>query len=136
MLRMEGDPCVMDLLRNLNLTAEEEAIADFSDEEDEGMEQPECWGLVGKVLTPAILHVNTIISAMIPAWGNPYGLKIRSIGEKVANMFVVEFGSSSDMDRVLVGSPWMVGRYAVILQRYDETLSATEITFEKMDIWV
>jgi hypothetical protein len=127
---------VTDLLRRLNLTEEEEAIADFSDDEAVDESPPVEWAIVGKVLSPAPVHVNTIRSAMKPAWGNPVGLKLRAIGEKGDNLFVAEFGCNVDMERALSGSPWMVGRYAVILQNYDEKLSASEIVFDRMELWV
>ena len=47
-----------DLLNQLNLTEQEEAIADFSDVEDEAVPQLE-WVQVGKVLSPTPIHVNT-----------------------------------------------------------------------------
>jgi len=129
-------PNVTDLLSKLNLTEEEGAVADFSDDE-EGMDLPAVeWALVGKVLSPLAVHVNTVRSAMKPAWGNPAGLKFRTIGEKHANLFVAEFKGKVDMERVLLGTPWMVGRHAVILQKYDERLSASEIVFDHMEIWV
>jgi hypothetical protein len=53
--------------------------------------------LVGKVLSPAVLHVNTIKGAMKPAWGNPRRLEIRSIGERGQNLFMVEFVYHQDM---------------------------------------
>ncbi|KAK3132103.1 hypothetical protein QOZ80_6AG0515850 [Eleusine coracana subsp. coracana] len=137
-VREEGDPrdpTVTDMFQRLNLTAEEEEIVDFSDgEEDQGSMHVE-WALVGKVLSPGTLHVSTIGSAMKPAWGNPMGLKFRSIGEKCANLFVAEFGCMQDRDRVLAGSPWVVGKYSVLLQQYDERLSAAEISFVSMEIW-
>lgn len=127
---------VTDLLKCLNLTEEEEAIADFSDNEDE-MDLPMVeWALVGKVLSPTAVHVNTVRAAMKPAWGNPVGLKFCAIGEKSDNLFVAEFGSSVDMERALAGTPWMVGRHAVILKEYDEKLSASEIVFDRMELWV
>jgi len=49
---------------------------------------------------------------------------------------VAEFGSGGEMERVLSGSPWMVGRYAVLLQKYDEKLSASEIVFDRLELWV
>lgn len=49
---------------------------------------------------------------------------------------MAEFGCSIDMEWVLAGTPWMVGRYVVILQPYDEKLSASEIVFDRMEIWV
>lgn len=124
------------MFRRLNLTEDENVVADFSDFEDE--EEPALmeWALVGKVLLPVPVHVNTVLSAMKPAWGNPVGLKIRAIGEKGDNLFVLEFGSAGDLERVLSGSPWMVGRYAVLLQDYDEKLSESEIIFDRLKLWV
>ena len=92
------------------------------------------WALVGKVLSLAIVHATTIFRAMEPAWGNPYGLKIRSTGEKEENLFVAEFKFEQDMERALGGSPWMVGRHALLLQTYDENLKPSEIRFDRMDI--
>ena len=60
------NPNVTDLLRRLNLT-EEEAVADFSDGEDEENLSSLEWTVVGKVLSPTPIHVNTIRSAMKPA---------------------------------------------------------------------
>jgi len=51
-------------------------------------------------------------------------------------MFVAEVGSKADMERILAGTPWMVGRHAVVLKPYDERLSADEIIFDRMEIWV
>lgn len=51
-------------------------------------------------------------------------------------MFVAEFGCLLDIERVLAGTPWMVGRYAIILQNYDEKLAASEIIFDGMEMWV
>ncbi|CAN6229794.1 unnamed protein product [Urochloa humidicola] len=112
--RMPGtpDPSVAELLQRLNLTAEEGGIAEFSDDEDNG--EPAVtteWALLGKVLSPSTLHVSTIIGAMRPAWGNPYGLKIRSISDKGDNLFVAHFGCRQDMEKALAGSPWVVRKH-------------------------
>lgn len=132
----DSKTCITDLLRNLNLTEVEEAIEDFSDDEEVNDSSPLVeWAVVGKVLSPSIVHVNTVRAAMKPAWGNPYGLKLRAIGEKSENLFVAEFGSQADMERILAGSPWMVGRHAVILKEYDKKLSASEIMFDRMELW-
>ena len=46
--------------------------------------------------------------------GNPFGLKIKSIGEG-EDLFVAEFGFKQDMEWVLGDSSWMVGKHALIL---------------------
>ena len=130
------NPNVADLLKKLNLTEEEGEVMDFCDDEDEEVLAPVEWALVGMVLSPVPIHVQQVRSAMKPAWGNPVGLKIRAIGDKSNNMFVAEFGSDRDRERVLRGSPWMVGKYAVLLQEFDAKLTVQEIVFDRMEIWV
>lgn len=129
-------PNVMDLMSKLNLTEEEGAVADFSDDGDDADLTAMEWAIVGKVLSPMAVHVNTIRAAMKPAWGNPAGLKIRAIGEKGDNLFVAEFSGKMEMDRVLSRTPWMVGRHAVVVKPYDERLTASEIIFDRMEILV
>jgi hypothetical protein len=122
------------LLKNLNLTIEEEVVQ-FSDDEQE-VDPTVDWALLGKVLSPTIVHAQAIQGAMRPAWGNPAGLKIRMIGRKEDNLFVAEFGFKQDMERALGGSPWLVGKHAVIMREYDESLKPSEIHFDRMDVWV
>lgn len=130
----QPDASVADMLKNLHLTAEEEEVVAFSDEEEEDPKVE--WVLVGKVLSPTTVHATAIKGAMKPAWGNPAGLKIRSIGTKGDNLFIAEFNYKQDMERALGGSPWLVGKHAVILRDYDESLKPSEIRFDRMDIWV
>lgn len=57
---------VSELLQRLNLTDEEGAMMDFSDEEEMDDLPPGEWVVVGKVLSPMAVHVNTIRAAMRP----------------------------------------------------------------------
>lgn len=129
------NPNFEDMFRNLHLTEEEGAVLDFSEEEDEMAMATAEWSLVGKVLSPVQISAETIRTSMKPAWGNPAGLKIRSIGEKSENKFVADFGCARDMERVLLGAPWMVKKYAVLMQEYDGTQCASDIVFDKMELW-
>ena len=82
---------VSDLLGRMNLTAEEaDVVVDSDDEADVEMVKSE-WSLIGKVLSPKLVHVTTIIRAMKPTWGNPKGLEIRSVGDKKDNLFIADF---------------------------------------------
>lgn len=112
---------VSDLLGHLNLTAEEDVIVDSDDEVvTEGLTSE--WSLIGKVLSPKPIHSTTIYRAMKPAWGNPKGLGVRSVGDKNENLFIADFEGKVEKDSALEGSPWMIGKYAVILQEYDVKL--------------
>ena len=69
------------------------------DEEEADLVAQNC-ALVGKVLSPNPLHIQTISSAMCPAWGNPKGLLFHLAGD---NIFVAEFGTQADRARVIEG---------------------------------
>ncbi|CAN6169074.1 unnamed protein product [Urochloa humidicola] len=130
------DAGVADLLEKLNLTREEGEVAALSDDEEEAVDHGIKWRLLGKALSPSALHISTICSAMVSAWGNPFGLKMRPVGEVGENLFIADFGCLVDKQRALAGSPWMVGRHAVILQEYDGSLKPSEVSFAKMEMWV
>ncbi|GJN21043.1 hypothetical protein PR202_gb08489 [Eleusine coracana subsp. coracana] len=132
---MGDEAHVADLLGRLNLTQEEEFAA-FSDDDDVERSDEIEFGLIGKVLSPSTLHISTIMNAMKPAWGNPHGLKLRSVGERHESLFIAEFGCLIDKMKALNGSPWMVGKHAVILREYDETLKPSDVNFANMDLWV
>lgn len=134
--RANPNPNIVDLLQKLNLMVEEGDVAYFNDDEGEGKAVVVEFALLGKVLSPLSQHANTIRAAMKSALGNPYGMKIRSIGEKGDNLFVAEFGSKVDMEQVLAGSPWIAGKHTVILKEYDEKIKLSEICFDRMDIWL
>lgn len=74
-------------MQNLHLMVEEEEYVAFSVDEGDDVEVREAV-LIGKVLSPITVHASKIVGAMTPARGNPYGLKVRSIGEKENNLFV------------------------------------------------
>jgi hypothetical protein len=90
---------------------------------------------VGKVIFPGTLNKNMIMGALKPAWGNLFGLKLRQIGEKTDNLFVAEFGSKEDKERILGASPWVFGKCLVILHEYDDKRKPSEIRFDWMEIW-
>lgn len=130
-LGSDSAPRVVEMMERLRLTAIE-AQPVLVDDEDEADQVDPDRALVGKVLSPNVLHINTISSAMRPAWGNPQGLLFHPAGD---NLFVVEFGTPADRARVLEGSPWMVGRHAVLFKDFDAEIQPTQIVFDRLTIW-
>jgi hypothetical protein len=98
------------MMGRLRLTAAEAAAVVLDDAEEFLVHSK--WALIGKVLSPSIFHISTIASALRPTWGNPRGLQLNPAGD---NLFVAEFGTKADMDRVMDGPPWVVGKHAVLL---------------------
>jgi hypothetical protein len=106
---------------------DEEATPLVIDDRDEGAKQK--WLVAGKVLYRHVFHINTISSALHPAWGNPKGLIFRSVGE---NMFVAEFATARDRDHVWDGSPWHVSKHAVILSKFEDCMKPSELKFDRI----
>jgi hypothetical protein len=90
------------------------------------------WALVGKVLSPNILHISTISAALRRAWGNPRGLVLNSAGD---NLFVAEFGTKANKMRVVDGPPWVVGKHTVLLQEFNIDLQPRDMVFNGLKIW-
>ena len=103
-----------------------------ADDVEDGLATSDC-AIIGKVLSQNVLHIQTILSALRPGWGNPRGLTMSSVGD---NMFIAEFGSKQDKDRILDGSPWSVGNRAVLIQEFDASMRPTDVCFSQMSIWV
>jgi hypothetical protein len=119
-----------EMMGRLRLTAAEAVAVVLEDSTDVPVHSP--WAIVGKVLAPNTLHINTIAAALRPAWGNPRGLVLNSAGD---NRFVAEFGSKVDKDRVVNGPPWVVGKHAVLLRDFNIDLKPRDMVFNRLKIW-
>jgi len=128
---------VSDLFGKLNLTAKEKEVLVLEDADDPELAVAK-YAVIGKMLAPNSLQLQTIMAAMRPAWGNPRGLMARMVGD---NLFIAEFESEADKNRILDGSPWYIGRQSVgrqvvILQDFNYDISPTDVSFDELAIWV
>jgi hypothetical protein len=128
---------VSDLFGKLNLTAKENEALVLDDIEESDLAVVK-HAVIGKVLAPNPIQLQTIMAAMRPAWGNPRGLKARMVEDY---LFIAEFDTEMDKNRALEGSPWYigrqsVGRQAVILQDFNYDLRPSDVKFEEMAIWI
>jgi hypothetical protein len=122
---------VEEMMARLRLTANEAKAVIVDDMDDLELVDPDR-AFVGKVLAPNVLHIQTISAAMRPAWGNPKGLNLNPAGD---NLFVAEFGSKMDRDRIMEGSPWTIGRHAVLMKKYDSDVLPKDVVFDRLAIW-
>jgi hypothetical protein len=129
--RLQEDK-MSDMISRLHLTSEESEVLQVADDVEDGLATSDS-AIIGKVLSQGVLHIQTIMAALRPAWGNPKGLVLKTVGH---NLFIAEFGSKQDKDRVLDGSPWTVGKRAVLIQEFDASIRPTDILFDQMSIWV
>ncbi|KAM0889077.1 hypothetical protein ACQ4PT_027916 [Festuca glaucescens] len=120
------------MMGRLKLTPREAKTFVLNAADEEAIGCPE-WALVGKVLAPNTLHVNTISAIVKPAWGNPRGLMVRPCGK---NLFLAEFESKADMQRVINGSPWVVSKNAILLRVFDPRIRPADTVFDRLLLWV
>lgn len=76
-----------DLISRLHLTSEESDALEVADDIEEGLATSDC-AIIGKVFSHGVLHVQTIMAALRPTWGNPKGLLLKTVGD---NLFIAEF---------------------------------------------
>jgi hypothetical protein len=50
-------------------------------------------------------------------------------------MFVAEFATQRDREKVWMGSPWHVSKNAVILSEFEEHMKPSELKFDRLSMW-
>jgi hypothetical protein len=50
-------------------------------------------------------------------------------------MFVAEFVTKRDRDRVWDGSPWHISKNDVILSEFEDCMKPSELRFDKLQLW-
>ena len=50
-------------------------------------------------------------------------------------MFIADFESQRDLDRVWEGSRWHVSSNAVILEEFEECMRPSDLKFDKLQVW-
>ncbi|KAK9998522.1 hypothetical protein SO802_018125 [Lithocarpus litseifolius] len=124
---------VLDRLGNMKLTVEEEEVIAISDKGRlEEMESCSL-SLVGKFLTFKAFNKRAAWSTLRKAWGVHTGLQIIEFG---SNLFQFKFQSEFEMYKVLRGGPWTFDNQLLMLKKWHNGMTASNVKLEHASLWV
>jgi hypothetical protein len=56
------------------------------------------------------------------------------------NLFIAEFESEADMQRVINDSPWVMGKNAILLKKFDPRVRPADVVFDTLamveNLWI
>jgi hypothetical protein len=51
------------------------------------------------------------------------------------NLFMAEFATQADKDKVMDGSPWMINKNGFLLKTFDPSIKPGDVCFDRLSIW-
>lgn len=119
------------------------AIIQIEDEENGGLNYENTtedlgeintkWCLVGRFLTESPIDFQAMQHKMASLWRPGKGMYVKQLD---ANKFLFQFYHEIDIRRVVEGSPWMFGRFHLVLQRLKEGDNPRVVDVKEIDMWV
>ena len=91
------------------------------------------WCLVGRFLTDSPIDFQAMQHKMASLWRPGRGLYVKQLE---GNRFLFQFYHEIDIKRVMEGSPWMFGRFHLIMERLKEGDNPRTMAINNLDIWV
>ena len=112
----------------MSLTAKEGDRVDLSDSQEVvgGL-------LVAKFLTKRVINIEAVMRTLKPLWRSVHGFTGRDMGN---NRMKFLFTDTADMERVLANGPWSFDKYLILLKRFEDDQSFSEVVFDSCSFWV
>ena len=89
--------------------------------------------LLGKLLTAKFCNKAALKATMLRIWGAASGVVAQDMGR---NLFLFQFQNDADFKRVLHGSPWLFDNNLLVLNVFDGSCPANQISFNHCCFWV
>ncbi|KAL0012666.1 hypothetical protein SO802_007774 [Lithocarpus litseifolius] len=121
------------VLEKMNLTAEEEETIAISDEGHKEELESCALSLIGKFLTCRPFNKKAAQITLKKAWGLEEKVQIFEVG---SNLFQFKFKEEFDLNRVFTGGPWSFDNQALLLTKWEVGMTATNVRFESVPLWV
>ncbi|KAL2938973.1 hypothetical protein RDABS01_022422 [Bienertia sinuspersici] len=117
----------------MSLTEEEEDALICDDDPEELSEQLVAHSLVGKLLTDSPFNPEALTNTMRNLWKPSKGLVVREIEN---NIFVFQFFSKGDREKVMDQGPWSFDGKLLLLKDVKRGEQPAEMSFNMARFWV
>ncbi|TXG51519.1 hypothetical protein EZV62_024043 [Acer yangbiense] len=89
--------------------------------------------LVGKVLSPKIVHRDGFKAVMKKIWQTRDGVEIETVD---GNIFTFQFGNTEDKKRIISGGPWCFNDALIVMEEPRGMGNVQHMKFNKAEFWV
>lgn len=89
--------------------------------------------LVGKLLSDRLIQKEVFRSLMSKIWKTVGNIVFKDMYE---NLWLIEFSSETDKQRVMQGRPWLFDRSVLVLKDVDEGIPPSQMVFMSSPFWV
>ena len=124
---------VINSLERMTLTTEEEEVIALTDEGRKEEIESCTQSLIGKFLTCKPFNKKAALNTLKRAWGLEESVQIVEVG---ASLFQFKFNTEYDLERVFRGGPWTFDNQALMLQRWKKGMTAENVRFESVALWI
>uniref|UniRef100_A0A7N2LLQ3 DUF4283 domain-containing protein n=1 Tax=Quercus lobata TaxID=97700 RepID=A0A7N2LLQ3_QUELO len=124
---------VINSLEKMTLTTEEEEVIALTDEGRKEEIESCTQSLIGKFLTCKPFNKKAALNTLKRAWGLEESVQIVEVG---TSLFQFKFNTKYDLERVFRGGPWTFDNQALMLQRWKKGMTAENVRFESVALWI
>ena len=124
---------IVSRVSNLKITAEEDDVVEFNTDADAETDHDFELTVVGKVLTVRTFNFEAMKRTLNQIWAISKGALFRLIEN---GMFVVQFASLKDKNKVMAGRPWTFDQNLVMLQEIEDDVQPSDIVMNRCPFWV
>ncbi|XP_050232975.1 uncharacterized protein LOC126681480 [Mercurialis annua] len=124
---------LVDRCANIRLTEDECTAINLEDVIDETLEHKANLSLVGKLLTKKPYNLSHMRNALTSAWRLAKGFEMRDIGD---NLFVCEFRTKADKNRVLSDAPWHFDKQLIIFEPMSGNMQPNNMGLQCSPFWL
>ncbi|WCJ21356.1 hypothetical protein M5689_003515 [Euphorbia peplus] len=123
---------IIDMMKKITLIEDEKTVVKITKSTPSQTPTPAKPSLLGKVISNKPLNLSSLASAFMGAW-KIKTFQIKDLGDE---LFLCEFESKKEKDKIFNEGPWHYERHLVVLRELPENTLPTYTSMKWCDLWV